>query len=95
MEETDGFEVLYDLDEKWKEGALSQHSEKLAIAFGLISTKPGNINRILKNLCLWKLPFGYQAVGFVEEIIKNRREKRDNTYAEEIELFYSNSNCSQ
>lgn len=34
-------------------------------------------------------------VGFVEEIIKNRGEKRDNTYAEEIELFYSNSNCSQ
>jgi len=34
-------------------------------------------------------------VGFEEEIIKNRGEKRDNTYAEEIELFYSNSNCSQ
>ena len=34
-------------------------------------------------------------VSFVEEIIKNRGEKRDNTYAEEIELFYSNSNCSQ
>ncbi|KAH1069162.1 hypothetical protein GYH30_006667 [Glycine max] len=34
-------------------------------------------------------------VGFVEEIIKNRGEKRDNTYVEEIELFYSNSNCSQ
>ena len=26
---------------------------------------------------------------------RNRGEKRDNTYAEEIELFYSNSNCSQ
>ena len=36
-----------------------------------------------------------ESVGFVEEIIKNRGEKRDNTYAEEIELFYSNSNCSQ
>jgi len=34
-------------------------------------------------------------VGFVEEIIKNRGEKRDNIYVEEIELFYSNSNCSQ
>ena len=34
-------------------------------------------------------------VGFEEEIIKNRGEKRDNTYMEEIELFYSNSNCSQ
>ena len=34
-------------------------------------------------------------VGFLEEIIKNRGEKRDNMYAEEIELFYSKSNCSQ
>jgi len=35
-------------------------------------------------------------VGFVEEIIKKKRgEKIDNKYAEEIELFYSNSNCSQ
>jgi len=34
-------------------------------------------------------------VDFVEEIIKNRREKRDNTYVEEIKLFYSNSNYSQ
>ncbi|KAM7262632.1 hypothetical protein ACFE04_000315 [Oxalis oulophora] len=42
--------VLYDIDEEWKEGALSHHSEKLAIAFGLISTKPGTTVRIVKNL---------------------------------------------
>ena len=46
----DTSEVLYDMDEEWKEGALSQHSEKLAIAFGLISTKPGTTIRIVKNL---------------------------------------------
>jgi hypothetical protein len=46
----DSSEVLYDMDEEWKEGALSQHSEKLAIAFGLISTKPGTTIRIVKNL---------------------------------------------
>lgn len=46
----DTSEVLYDMDEEWKEGALSQHSEKLAIAFGLISTKPGATIRIVKNL---------------------------------------------
>lgn len=46
----DTSEVLYDMDEEWKEGALSQHSEKLAIAFGLISTKPGSTIRIVKNL---------------------------------------------
>ncbi|KAL2348858.1 hypothetical protein Fmac_002858 [Flemingia macrophylla] len=54
LEETgfvpDTSEVLYDMDEEWKEGALSQHSEKLAIAFGLISTKPGTTIRIVKNL---------------------------------------------
>ncbi|PPD87190.1 hypothetical protein GOBAR_DD15895 [Gossypium barbadense] len=46
----DTSEVLQDIDEEWKEGALSHHSEKLAIAFGLISTKPGTTIRIVKNL---------------------------------------------
>ncbi|MBA0821098.1 hypothetical protein Goarm_017974 [Gossypium armourianum] len=46
----DTSEVLQDMDEEWKEGALSHHSEKLAIAFGLISTKPGTTIRIVKNL---------------------------------------------
>ncbi|KDP32370.1 hypothetical protein JCGZ_13295 [Jatropha curcas] len=46
----DTSEVLYDMDEEWKEGVLSHHSEKLAIAFGLISTKPGTTIRIVKNL---------------------------------------------
>ncbi|KAJ7964366.1 Pentatricopeptide repeat-containing protein [Quillaja saponaria] len=46
----DTSEVLYDMDEEWKEGALSHHSEKLAIAFGLISTKPGTTIRVVKNL---------------------------------------------
>ncbi|XP_022144843.1 pentatricopeptide repeat-containing protein At1g08070, chloroplastic [Momordica charantia] len=46
----DTSEVLYDMDEEWKEGALSHHSEKLAIAYGLISTKPGTTITIIKNL---------------------------------------------
>ncbi|OMP09144.1 hypothetical protein COLO4_05756 [Corchorus olitorius] len=46
----DTSEVLQDVEEEWKEGALSHHSEKLAIAFGLISTKPGTTIRIVKNL---------------------------------------------
>lgn len=46
----DTSEVLYDMDNEWKEGALSHHSEKLAIAFGLISTKAGTTIRIVKNL---------------------------------------------
>lgn len=46
----DTSEVYYDVDEEWKEGVLSQHSEKLAIAFGLISTEAGSPLRIVKNL---------------------------------------------
>lgn len=43
-------EVLLDIDEEDKETALSRHSEKLAIAFGLISTSSGTPIRIVKNL---------------------------------------------
>ncbi|KAK1418508.1 hypothetical protein QVD17_27653 [Tagetes erecta] len=42
--------VLYDMEDELKEGILCQHSERLAIAFGLISTKPGTTIRIMKNL---------------------------------------------
>ncbi|WOL09011.1 pentatricopeptide repeat-containing protein [Canna indica] len=43
-------EVLFDMDEEEKENALCRHSEKLAIAFGLIGTSPGTPIRIMKNL---------------------------------------------
>ena len=42
--------VLHDLREEQKEQSLEVHSEKLAIAFGLISTKPGTTVKIVKNL---------------------------------------------
>ncbi|KAG8381753.1 hypothetical protein BUALT_Bualt05G0005300 [Buddleja alternifolia] len=42
--------VLLDIDEEDKEGALNKHSEKLAIAFALLKTKPGSVIRIVKNL---------------------------------------------
>lgn len=43
-------EVLLDLDEEDKEGALQWHSEKLAIAFALLRTPPGTQVRVVKNL---------------------------------------------
>ncbi|KAI3910331.1 hypothetical protein MKW92_033054 [Papaver armeniacum] len=46
----DKSEVLFDMDEEEKENALSLHSEKLAISFGLISTSPGTRIRVVKNL---------------------------------------------
>lgn len=42
--------VLHDVDEEAKEHMLGTHSEKLAIAFGLIHTSPGTPIRIMKNL---------------------------------------------
>eukprot|EP01018_Ginkgo_biloba_P034142 Gb_28028 [translate_table: standard] len=42
--------VLRDVEEEVKEHILCSHSEKLAIAFGLINTSPGTPIRITKNL---------------------------------------------
>lgn len=42
--------VLQDVEEDEKEHILSSHSERLAIAFGLISTPPKSTLRIFKNL---------------------------------------------
>ncbi|KAM0061324.1 putative tetratricopeptide-like helical domain superfamily, DYW domain-containing protein [Helianthus debilis subsp. tardiflorus] len=42
--------VLFDVEDEEKEHFLGCHSEKLAIAFGLISTKPGDVIRVVKNI---------------------------------------------
>ncbi|KAL6893999.1 hypothetical protein ACP4OV_008097 [Aristida adscensionis] len=42
--------VLHDVDEGAKARALMYHSERLAIAFGLVSTPPGTPLRVMKNL---------------------------------------------
>ncbi|KAF8675242.1 hypothetical protein HU200_047914 [Digitaria exilis] len=44
--------VLYDIEEEEKERILLGHSEKLAVAFGLINTSRGEVIRITKNLRL-------------------------------------------
>ncbi|KAF3329135.1 chlororespiratory reduction 2 [Carex littledalei] len=44
--------VLYDLEQEEKERLLLRHSEKLALAFGLINGKKGEVIRITKNLRL-------------------------------------------
>lgn len=44
--------VLYELDKNEKEKIVLGHSEKLALAFGLINTKNGDTIRITKNLRL-------------------------------------------
>ncbi|KAL5974717.1 hypothetical protein ACLOJK_031387 [Asimina triloba] len=42
--------VLFDVEEEEKEHSLGHHSEKLAIAFGLISLMPEAVIRVVKNL---------------------------------------------
>ncbi|KAL5560084.1 hypothetical protein UlMin_036295 [Ulmus minor] len=42
--------VLHDIGEEDKENALYHHSEKLAVAFGLISTREGTPIQVIKNL---------------------------------------------
>ncbi|KAG9459457.1 hypothetical protein H6P81_003965 [Aristolochia fimbriata] len=43
-------DILYDISEEDKEVQISYHSERLAIAFGLVSTEAGTSLRIVKNL---------------------------------------------
>nr|CAB3447775.1 unnamed protein product [Digitaria exilis] len=42
--------VLLDMDDAEKERVLARHSEKLAVAFGLMTTPPGTTLRVMKNL---------------------------------------------
>jgi hypothetical protein len=42
--------VLHNVDEEEKETMLCGHSERLAIAFGLLNTYPGTTIRVAKNL---------------------------------------------
>ncbi|KAF9605693.1 hypothetical protein IFM89_018036 [Coptis chinensis] len=60
-------DVLHDVEEEQKRNILCTHSERLAIAFGIISTPSGTTLRITKNLrwrmslclvCCRKPPFG-------------------------------------
>uniref|UniRef100_A0A6N2MU51 DYW domain-containing protein n=1 Tax=Salix viminalis TaxID=40686 RepID=A0A6N2MU51_SALVM len=42
--------VLHDIGEEDKENVLGHHSEKLAVAFGLVSTREGTPIQVIKNL---------------------------------------------
>lgn len=48
--QTETVTALHDVEEEEKELMVKVHSEKLAIAFGLIATEPGTEIRIIKNL---------------------------------------------
>ncbi|OVA07054.1 Pentatricopeptide repeat [Macleaya cordata] len=67
--------VLHDVEEEQKEQNLTYHSEKLAIAFGIISTPPGTPIKVFKNLrtcgdC-------HTAIKFISKIVKRDITVRD------------------
>lgn len=67
--------VLHDVDEELKEQALCHHSERLAIAFGLISTPPGQPIHIFKNLRV--CPDCHTATKFISRIVGREIVARD------------------
>lgn len=67
--------VVHNIDEEEKEDALSFHSEKLAIAFGLISTAEGTTIRVVKNLRICN--DCHDAVKIISGIVKREIIVRD------------------
>eukprot|EP01018_Ginkgo_biloba_P003188 Gb_16072 [translate_table: standard] len=67
--------VLHDVEEVQKEKLLRYHSEKLAIAFGLINTQPGTTIRIIKNLRV--CGDCHSATKFISKIVQQEIIVRD------------------
>eukprot|EP01018_Ginkgo_biloba_P010114 Gb_03354 [translate_table: standard] len=67
--------VLHDVEEEVKECMLGSHSEKLAIAFGLINTNPGTPVRITKNLRV--CGDCHVATKFISKIVRREIIVRD------------------
>ncbi|XP_072973108.1 pentatricopeptide repeat-containing protein At2g22070 [Typha angustifolia] len=69
--------VLHDVDNELKEQLLSHHSEKLAIAFGLISTPEKTTLRIMKNLRVCN--DCHTAIKFISKVVDREIIVRDAT----------------
>ncbi|KAK9288849.1 hypothetical protein L1049_017315 [Liquidambar formosana] len=67
--------VLHDVEEEQKEQNLFYHSEKLAVAFGIITTPPGTPIKVFKNLrtCV----DCHTAIKFISKIMKRKIIVRD------------------
>lgn len=80
--------VIHNVDEEEKEDALFTHSEKLAIAFGLISTREGTTIRIVKNLRICDDCHG--AIKIISKIVHREIIVRDRSRFHHFE----NGKCS-
>lgn len=69
--------VLHDVEEEQKEHNLSYHSEKLAVAFGIIATPPGATIKVYKNLrtCV----DCHTAIKFISKIVERKIIVRDSS----------------
>lgn len=69
--------VLHDVEEEQKEQNLSYHSEKLAVALGVISTPPGSPIKVFKNLrtCV----DCHSAIKFISGIAERKIIVRDSS----------------
>lgn len=67
--------VLQDIEEDEKEWALSIHSERLAICYGLISTKPTATIRVVNNLRVCN--DCHSLIKFISKITRRKIVLRD------------------
>ncbi|KAK6156962.1 hypothetical protein DH2020_011210 [Rehmannia glutinosa] len=67
--------ALHDVSEEEKEHSLTTHSQKLAIAFGILNTSPGTVLRVTKNLRI--CGDCHAAIKFVSRIYEREIIVRD------------------
>lgn len=81
-------EVLHDVDEEHKRDLLHTHSERLAIAFGIISTPAGTTISVIKNIrvCV----DCHTAIKFIAKIVGREIVVRDNSRFH----HFKNGSCS-
>lgn len=81
-------EELHDVEEEQKKYLLGSHSERLAIAFGIISTPPGTTIRVTKNIrvCV----DCHTAIKFISKIVEREIIVRDNSRFH----HFKDGNCS-
>ncbi|KAI3862577.1 hypothetical protein MKX03_037681 [Papaver bracteatum] len=67
--------VLHDIDEEEKESVIRVHSEKLAVAFGIMNTVPGTTIQVFKNLRV--CGDCHKAIKFISKILNQDIVIRD------------------
>ncbi|CAN6888017.1 unnamed protein product [Brassica oleracea] len=80
--------VMFDVEEEEKETVLGYHSEKLAVALGLISTGHGEVIRVVKNLRV--CGDCHEAMKLISKITRREIVVRDNNRFH----CFTNGSCS-